>query len=120
LHYHLVLVVKYRRKVFDDEMSARAKEIFECVAKSHKTTLVEWNHDKDHIHMLFKATPSSNISQLISTYKSMSSRLLKTEFSQIRNKLWKQCFWSNSYCLLTSGGAPIGVIKKYIGGQGAK
>ena len=26
--YHLVLVVKYRRKVFDDRISDRAKEIF--------------------------------------------------------------------------------------------
>lgn len=28
LYYHLVLVVKYRRKVFDDIVSARAREIF--------------------------------------------------------------------------------------------
>ena len=28
LHYHLVLVVKYRRQVFDDAISGRAKEIF--------------------------------------------------------------------------------------------
>ena len=27
LYYHLILVVKYRRKVFDDEISGRAKEI---------------------------------------------------------------------------------------------
>jgi len=29
LHYHLVLVVKYRRNVFDEVISDRAKEIFE-------------------------------------------------------------------------------------------
>lgn len=28
LNYHLVLVTKYRKKVFDDAISARAKEIF--------------------------------------------------------------------------------------------
>ncbi|MBT9716688.1 IS200/IS605 family transposase, partial [Anaerobutyricum hallii] len=32
LHYHLVLVVKYRRQVFDDGISSRAKEIFEYIA----------------------------------------------------------------------------------------
>ena len=28
LYYHLILVVKYRRKVFDDTVSDRAREIF--------------------------------------------------------------------------------------------
>ena len=28
LHYHLVLVVKYRRQVFDDTMSGRAKTMY--------------------------------------------------------------------------------------------
>jgi len=29
LHYHLVMVIKYRRKVIDNPISDRAKEIFE-------------------------------------------------------------------------------------------
>ena len=28
LYYHLILVVKYRRDIFDDTVSDRAKEIF--------------------------------------------------------------------------------------------
>ncbi|NLP13322.1 MAG: IS200/IS605 family transposase, partial [Clostridium sp.] len=31
LYYHLVLVVKYRRKVIDDAISNRLKEIFEYI-----------------------------------------------------------------------------------------
>lgn len=29
-------------------------------------------------------------------------------------------FWSQSFCLLSSGGAPIEVIKEYIENQGQK
>lgn len=58
LYYHLILVVKYRRQVFDDEISNRAKEIFEYIAPSYKIELVEWNHDKDHVHVLFKGQPN--------------------------------------------------------------
>ena len=47
LHYHLVLVVKYRRQVFDDAISGRAKEIFAYIAPNYKITLEEWNHDKE-------------------------------------------------------------------------
>ena len=39
LHYHLVLVVKYRRKVFDDIVSARAREIFEYIAPKYGITV---------------------------------------------------------------------------------
>lgn len=65
-------------------------------------------------------TQISEISKFINANKSASSRLLKKEFPQIRQKLWKECFWSQSFCLLTTGGAPIEVIRKYIKSQGEK
>ena len=118
LNYHLILVTKYRRQVFDDEIAARAKEIFEYIATNYHITLVEWNHDKDHVHILFRAHPNTQISRFINAYKSASSRLLKKEFPTIREKLWKDAFWSQSFCLLTTGGAPLEVIRKYIESQG--
>lgn len=118
--YHLVLVVKYRRKVFDDRILDRAKEIFEYISPKYNITLQEWNHDKDHVHILFKAHPNTEISKFINTYKIASSRLLKKEFPQIRQKLWKEHFLGQSFCLLTTGGAPIEVIRKYIESQGEK
>lgn len=120
LHYHLILVVKYRRKVFTDEISNRAREIFEYIAPNYKIALVEWNHDQDHVHILFKGQPKTEISKFINAYKSASSRLLKKEFPIIRQQLWKEMFWSQSFCLLSSGGAPIEVIKEYIENQGQK
>lgn len=120
LHYHLILVVKYRRQVFTDEISERAKEIFEYIAPNYKIELVEWHHDKDHVHILFKGQPKTEMSKFINAYKSASSRLLKKEFPIIREQLWKEMFWSRSFCLLSSGGAPIDVIKQYIENQGHK
>lgn len=120
LHYHLILVVKYRRQVFDEDISLRAKEIFEKIAPAYNITLEEWNHDKDHVHILFRAHPKSELSKFINAYKSASSRLIKKEYPEIRNKLWKEYFWSQSFCLLTTGEAPLEVIKKYIETQGTK
>ena len=114
LHYHLILVVKYRRQVFTDEISNRAKEIFEYIAPTYKIELVEWNHDKDLVRVLFKGQPKTELSKFINAYKSASSRLLKKEFPTIRQKLWKEMFWSRSFCLLSSGGAPIEDIRQYV------
>lgn len=118
LNYHLILVVKYRRKVINDEISDRLKAIFERIAKGYNITVIEWNHDKDHVHILFKAEPNSTLSKFINAYKSASSRLIKKEHPSIREKLWKEYFWSRSYCLISTGGAPIEVIKQYIQSQG--
>ena len=120
LYYHLVMVVKYRRQVIDDTISERAKEIFLYIAPNYGITVEEWNHDKDHVHVMFRAQPKSEISKFINAYKSASSRLIKKEFPQIRKKLWKEAFWSQSFCLLTTGGAPIDVIRRYIETQGEK
>src|SRR5690606_2025974 len=120
LHYHLVLVVKYRKKVFTNEISDFAKNMFIEIGNKYNITLIEWNHDKDHIHVLFKAHPNSELSKFINAYKSASSRLIKKNFPHVRKRLWKEMFWSRSYCLLTTGGAPIEIIKKYIESQGQK
>lgn len=120
LHYHLVLVVKYRRKVFSDKMSNYAKNIFVRIAQSYNITLLKWNHDIDHVQIMFKAHPNTEISKFINAYKSASSRLIKKDFPLVRKKLWKEMFWSRSYCLITTGGAPLDVIKQYIQNQGNK
>lgn len=120
LYYHLILVVKYRRKVFDEAVSLRAKEIFSYIAPSYGITLEEWNHDEDHVHVMFRAKPATEISRFINAYKSASSRLLKKEYPEIRKKLWKEYFWSKSFCLITAGGAPIEGIREYIESQGEK
>lgn len=118
LYHHLILVIKYRRKVIDDDISKRLQEIFENIQDKYNITLLEWNHDRDHVHILFKAHPNTEISKFINAYKSASSRLIKKEFPEIRRKLWKEYFWSRSFCLLTTGGTSIDVVKKYIESQG--
>lgn len=120
MYYHLIMVVKYRRKVIDDAVSERAKEIWEHIAPAYGITLEEWNHDIDHVHVMFRAKPRSELSKFINAYKSASSRLIKKEYPEIRKKLWKEAFWSQSFCLLTAGGASVEVIRQYTETQGEK
>ena len=120
LNYHLVLVIKYRRKVIDGPISIRLREIFENIQGDYNITVREWNHDGDHVHVLFSAHPNSEISKFLNAYKGASSRLIKKEFPQTRKLLWKESFWSRSFCLITTGGATIEVIRQYIESQGEK
>ena len=118
LNYHLILVTKYRRKVIDDVISSRLREIFDYIAPNYNIFVEEWNDDEDHIHILFKEHPNSELSKFINAYKSASSRLIKKEFPSVKEKLWKEYFWSRSFCLITCGGANIDTIREYIRKQG--
>lgn len=120
LRYHLIMCIKYRNKVIDNQISERLKEIFGYICPKYNITLEEWNHDMDHVHILFRGQPNTEISKFINAYKSASSRRIKKEFPQIRKSLWREMFWSQSYCLISTGGATVDVIKQYIQSQGVK
>ena len=49
MYYHLIMVVKYRRKVINDPISERAKEIWEYIAPRYGIVLEEWNLSLIHI-----------------------------------------------------------------------
>ena len=120
LTYHLILVIKYRRKVLTKRMAARIAEIGQEIGEHYHITFLESNHDRDHMHILLKAHPKTPLAKYINAFKSASSRLVKKEFPHVRTKLWKEYFWSRSYCLLSTGGAPIETLRKYIETQGEK
>ena len=113
-------VIKYRRKVISDEISGYLRATFERIGITYGVELVEWNHDKDYVHVLFKCTPQIAPAKFINAYKSVSSRLVKKNYPEIRQYLWKEAFWTKSYCLISTGEVSIDVIKQYIERQGQK
>lgn len=118
INFHLIMCVKYRNKVLNANISNRLKQIFIKIGEPYNITLTEWEHDLDHVHCLIESHPNSALSKFINAYKSASSRLIKKEFSEIRKQLWKEYFWSQSFCLMSVGGAPLEIIKQYIQSQG--
>ncbi len=117
LNYHLILIVKYRKKVFNQKMLARLREIAEYIGENQNVFVKEMNGESDHVHFLIRTKPNCDLSKYINALKSASSRLLKKEFPEVKKKLWKEAFWSGSYCLISVGGAPISVLKQYIESQ---
>jgi putative transposase len=69
----------------------------------------------DHVHLLVECDPQFGINRLVRSTKGRSSRVLRTEFPQLRSRL--PCLWIGSYFLSTAGGAPLAVIKQCIENQ---
>ena len=119
LSYHLVVVTKYRNKVINKEVGERLESIVNSILKENwKCDLVQFNYENDHMHILFEAPPQVQLSKLINNLKTVTSRRLRKEFEEhISKYYWKPYFWSNSYLILSTGGAPLDIIKKYIENQ---
>lgn len=114
LHAHLVLVSKYRKKVFDLDAHRKLRALFEQVCRQLQAELVEMDGERDHVHLLLRYPPSLSISDLVRRLKGASSRLLRQSRPDLAQRFWKDVLWSPSYFATSCGGAPIAVIKQYI------
>lgn len=83
------------------------------------TELLEVNGEADHIHLLISTPPQVCLANVINSLKSSTSRLVRKKYADhLASFYWKPYFWSRSYLILSSGGAPIEVIRRYIQEQG--
>ncbi len=117
---HLVLVVKYRRDVIDDTISDRIRELFEKIGLLYDVEIIEWNHDKDHVHTILSISPSTNLNKYVNAAKTASSRLIKKELPEIKSKLYQNSFWTRGFYVNSIGSTQIDVVKNYILRQGGK
>ena len=120
LNYHFVQCVKFRREVLDfpeiiDELKARTYSICE----SYGIEVLAIETDLDHVHILFKAKPQTDLVKFINNWKSATSKVLRNRFGdQIKSRLWKGVFWSRSYCLITVGQTTLEQVRGYVDSQG--
>ena len=115
LHIHLVFLTNYRRSVFTKAVLEDLKEIFASVCQDFEAELVEFDGEKDHVHLLINYPPKVSVSRLVNSLKGVSSRLIrKKRYACIQDKLWAGALWSPSYFAASCGGAPISIIKQYI------
>ena len=120
LHVHLVFVTKYRRGVFRQEHMKSLESIFRSICTDFDATLVEFNGEEDHVHLLINYPPKIAISTLVNSLKGVSSRLMRKEFGDFHSWLRRRgVLWSPSYFAASCGGAPINILRQYIQQQQA-
>jgi len=100
----------FTREILDD-----LRTIFSDVCQNFEASLVEFDGEKDHVHLLITYPPKVSVSHLVNSLKGVSSRLIrKKEYPAIQKALWGGSLWSPSYFAGSAGGAPLSIIKQYI------
>jgi len=119
IFYHIVFITKYRRRVLTGPILNRLREHFARLCANAGCELVEFNGEADHVHLLVEAHPNIQPSRLVNTLKTISSREIRREFSEELSHFYrKPVLWHRAYCILSGGGAPLEVLKRYIEHQG--
>lgn len=122
LEYHLVVCTKFRHPVLVDEIRDRLLEIsYSVIEDNYRCVINAIETDVDHVHIMFEAPPQVQLSKLVNSYKTVSSRLLRKEFGHtLEPYYWKPLFWSDSYFICTVSNRSHDAVKKYIHSQGEK
>jgi len=115
MHVHLVFVTKYRGNVFTKTILEELRNIFHKVCKDFGAELMEFEGERDHVHLLVNYPPKVSVSKIVNSLKGVSSRLIrKNNYPIVQQALWGDSLWSPSYFAGACGGAPLDIIRQYI------
>ena len=117
LHYHLVIVTRYRRQVLTAAMLDRFEFLARERVEAWGGRLIEVNGEADHVHLLFTQPPRYALSNFVNALKTGTSRRRRSEFAAELNQVCRMVLWSRSYCVISCGRAPLAVLKQYIENQ---
>ena len=118
--YHIVLVSKYRRKIFKPKgVHEYFKKLIQKVRDHYpEIEIEENNHDKDHVHLLVNIPPKMSVSDVVRIIKCNTARKMKEKFEYLQKAYsGDDGIWSDGYMVSTVG-VHESIIKKYIEKQG--
>ena len=115
INYHIVWLVKYRRKVITPEIEDYMRTLINDIAADKGFEVAEFESGEgDHVHLFVSAPPKMSPSLLVQYLKGITGRKLFDKYPDLRGKLWKGELWNHSYYVETIGDISADTIRKYI------
>ena len=120
LLYHLVFPAKYRKKIFDDKIDQKLRDVCIEITEKYEIIFVEIGNDLDHVHFLVQSVPTITVTKIVTVIKSITAREVFKEFPRLKKEMWGSSLWTSGYYANTVGlYASKDTIRNYIKNQGA-
>ena len=100
--YHVVIIPKYRQKVFYGRMRRRIGVILRELCRQRGVELIEGEASPDHIHMCLSIPPKYSVSYTLGFLKGKSAVRIHREIMKAR-RMTGLHFWAKGYCVSTVG-----------------
>ena len=111
---HLVWVTKYRYPVLKGEIQNRCRTLIMQICDAEDVKILKGVVGKDHIHMHLEYPTRLSISDLVKRLKGRTSRLLQTEFPELRKRYWGKHFWAIGYGCWSTGNITEELVQEYL------
>ena len=110
--YHVVIIPKYRRKVFYGRLRRRIGRILRELCEQRGVELLEGKAASDHIHLCLSIPPKYSVAHTVGFLKGKSAVRIHRELLKER-RMTGLHFWATGYCVSTVG-LDEDRIRKYI------
>jgi putative transposase len=117
--YHLVVVSKYRRQIFNAGVPAYMSDRWREIRQSYpELEFVEGQHDQAPLPRLVVIPPKRAVGKAVGVSKANTSKRMKEQLPLLRKGYWgTDGIWSDGYFVSTVG-VTEAVIQRYIEHQG--
>jgi putative transposase len=117
IHLHLVWITKYRKKVLEEAVAYRVREMIRDMCTQEGVDIMAGHVSRDHVHLFVSVPPQVTVSRLVQRLKGKTSYKLLNEFPHLRKVYWGRHFWARGYFCCSSGNVTDEVIQAYIENQ---
>lgn len=114
LKFHLVLVTKDNCRVINSAMLERLREILTATCHKWRCKLEDFEGDDSHVYLLIDFPPEVQLSKLVNSLKTVSSRLIRKEFKACIDNFCTDAFWHGTYYIASCGGLTFEQLKTYV------
>ena len=99
--YHVVIIPKYRRKVFYGRLRRQIGTILRELCRQRGVEMLEGHAMPDHIHMCLSIPPKYSVAFVLGFLKEMHVRIHRELLHERR--MSGLSFWASGYCVSTVG-----------------
>lgn len=101
---HVVWITRRRKHIITHEMRPVLKKVIEGTSNWYNTIAIAMAIETDHIHVLIRIDPTTNIPKLIGSIKAYCSRAIRTEFPNYKHPTRGDLeIWGRGYFISTVG-----------------
>ncbi len=111
---HIVWVTKYRYHVLKGDIQKRCRELLIQICDAEDVKILSGVVSKDHVHMHIEYAPKQSISEIVKRLKGRTSRMLQSEFPEVRKRYWGKHFWAIGYGVWSTGNITDEMVQEYL------
>jgi putative transposase len=117
MHFHIMWVTKYRKKILVGDVAVQLREMVRAICAKESVEIIRGAVSSDHVHLFVSTSPKTTISKLVKLLKGKTSHILMQTSPSLKKQYWGRHMWARGYFCCTSGNVTDEMMKGYIENQ---